>query len=341
MAASFILLPPEEPTPRLPPWQEEELGLRLGDSSLAPANQTDGQQQITTSGRNRSQNVVPAWSKKASFLASIDHENGRRVSDGGAGRVDEDVIHMAFHDSMLIIDEPSDREIGNGEPQASDKPIKGENRVFSCNQASSSKEFTDRDSRDLQSGGSGHNSRPSLRSDREYRYRQPARRAMREFDNNLDAFNKYAQNGFLPLANSGHIDPLRPHGNTIYSGSIGDLHEFDPIHSRYFDALSNDRPMVPVGDGFDALDVMGDHIFRIGAQKKKWFKAPGLGDSSVATGVTIRARMGLYRSFPVNFDKLQPFETAMAQLNPEVSAKFFYFSLRLILQRLGGSQNSV
>lgn len=85
-------------------------------------------------------------------------------------------------------------------------------------------------------------------------------------------------------------------------------------------ALEPKSKAVPVGDGFDALDVMADHIFRLGVQEKKWFKAPRMGSKrdGVATGVSIRARAGLYRTFPVDFEPMIEFEEAVSRLNPEV-----------------------
>lgn len=79
---------------------------------------------------------------------------------------------------------------------------------------------------------------------------------------------------------------------------------------------------VPVGDGFDALDVMADHIFRLGVTKKKWFKPPRLDkDNTFATGVSIRAKTGLYRTFPVGVPALNSFAEAITRLNPEIAIK--------------------
>jgi hypothetical protein len=84
---------------------------------------------------------------------------------------------------------------------------------------------------------------------------------------------------------------------------------------------------VPVGDGFDALDVMADYLFRFGCEKKKWFKKPPVTakarqktGSNVTTGVCIRAKTGIQRTYPSNLPGLLPFETAVTALNPEVSS---------------------
>lgn len=84
---------------------------------------------------------------------------------------------------------------------------------------------------------------------------------------------------------------------------------------------------VPVGDGFDALDVMADYLFRFGCEKKKWFKKPPVTararqrtGSHVTTGVCIRAKTGVQRTYPLNLPGLLPFEMAVTALNPEVSS---------------------
>ena len=52
---------------------------------------------------------------------------------------------------------------------------------------------------------------------------------------------------------------------------------------------------------------------------------PGATDGSeagkVGTGVTLRVKTGLYRTFPVDFDALDDFEGAIARLNPEAAIK--------------------
>lgn len=85
---------------------------------------------------------------------------------------------------------------------------------------------------------------------------------------------------------------------------------------------------VPIGDGFDALDVMADYLFRYGCEKKKWFQKPlnrsreqwrNTNRSDIATGVCIRAKTGVQRAYPLNMPGLVVFETAVTALNPEVS----------------------
>jgi hypothetical protein len=87
---------------------------------------------------------------------------------------------------------------------------------------------------------------------------------------------------------------------------------------------------VPVGDGFDALDVMADYLFRYGCEKKKWFERPASRSSAkrrsqsqsrVDTGVCIRAKTGVQRTFPLNTPGLAAFEAAVTALNPEVSRR--------------------
>jgi hypothetical protein len=150
---------------------------------------------------------------------------------------------------------------------------------------------------------------------------------MRELDTDLDAYNAYAQNGLAALTRSkteGGIS-IHSHAPSLVSLS-SDLGSrpasFAPGALDTSEVVVDTRSKaVPVGDGFDALDVMADHIFRIGVQRKKWFKAPKMGikRDGVATGVTIRAKAGLYRTYPVNYEPLEEFEDAISRLNPEVS----------------------
>jgi hypothetical protein len=143
------------------------------------------------------------------------------------------------------------------------------------------------------------------RESKEGKERKRNKRLTRGLDDDLDTFNLYAANGLTPLIPT----PAIPGGLPAF---LEDEAEFVKAETR----------VVPVGDGFDALDVMADHIFRIGVQKKKWFKAPRVGKrDDVATGVTLRARTGLYRTFPVKYEALEEFETAICKLNPEVAIK--------------------
>lgn len=172
------------------------------------------------------------------------------------------------------------------------------------------------------------------KSSKSKRHRQ--KRAHRALDTDLDAYNAYAQNGLAALTRA---NPTPVPGD----GAIS-IRSFDPsvvsLQSDFDarsislapgtldggdlpDFLDDSRPKaVPVGDGFDALDIMADHIFRIGVQKKKWFKPPKMGikRDGVATGVTIRAKAGLYRTYPVDYEPLLEFEEAITRLNPEVSS---------------------
>jgi hypothetical protein len=88
---------------------------------------------------------------------------------------------------------------------------------------------------------------------------------------------------------------------------------------------------VPVGDGYDALDVMADYLFRFGCEKKKWFEKPPVtakekrryyNSKHVATGVCIRAKTGVQRAYPTDLPGLTAFETAVTALNPEVSMQW-------------------
>jgi len=140
-------------------------------------------------------------------------------------------------------------------------------------------------------------------------------RVVRDLDNDLDAFNTYAQNGQAPRRNS--LTSLQP-------SLTGELEQHAPGLLDGVELYKSDKARaVLVGDGYDAIDVMADQIFRVGVQKKKWFKPPRLGLSKrdVATGVTIRVKTGLYRTFPVEYEALEPFEKAISRLNPEAAIK--------------------
>lgn len=162
------------------------------------------------------------------------------------------------------------------------------------------------------------------------RKRHRNRRVVRELDNDLDAFNSFTRNGQTPISRSGTPSRNHSRSNSINSRdpsvhSVSDILN-QPIEQHAPGPLdsASDRPRaVLVGDGFDAVDVMADQIFRIGVQKKKWFKPPRMGDKRdrVATGVSIRVKTGLYRTFPVGYDALDEFEEAMTRLNPEVGIK--------------------
>jgi len=141
-------------------------------------------------------------------------------------------------------------------------------------------------------------------------------RVVRDLDNDLDAFNTYAQNGQAPRRNS-LTSSLQP-------SLTGELEQHAPGLLDGVELYKSDKARaVLVGDGYDAIDVMADQIFRVGVQKKKWFKPPrlGLAKRDVATGVTIRVKTGLYRTFPVEYEALEPFEKAISRLNPEAAIK--------------------
>jgi hypothetical protein len=144
------------------------------------------------------------------------------------------------------------------------------------------------------------------------RRRHRSRRVVRALDDDLDAFNAFAQNGH----SRGNSGP-----SSYRTGSIKSDAESEVVQNA---SGALDRPRaVLVGDGYDAVDVMADQIFRIGVQQKKWFQAPRMGQKRdrVATGVSIRVRTGLYRTFPVGYEALDEFEEAVTRLNPEVAIK--------------------
>ncbi|KAJ9112303.1 hypothetical protein QFC19_000722 [Naganishia cerealis] len=138
--------------------------------------------------------------------------------------------------------------------------------------------------------------------------------------------------------------------STISMGAVPTSSPFGRLSTEYQDDLSDDEDepamhtsirllpsapispsiAVPVGDGYDALDVMADYLFRFGCEQKKWFQRPPVtakekrrtySSKHVATGVCIRAKTGIQRVYPANLPGLAAFETAVTALNPEVAFK--------------------
>lgn len=168
--------------------------------------------------------------------------------------------------------------------------------------------------------GPGRKGKRSKRADKGKKKRHGAKRVVRDLDQNLDAFNNFAQNGQALLVQSAQGSRRNSDASISDPRAVQNA----PGALDGVELYQSDKPKaVLYGDGFDAIDVMADQLFRIGVQQKKWFKAPRLGlkRKEVATGVTIRVKTGLYRTFPVEYEALEPFETAIARLNPEVAIK--------------------
>ena len=218
------------------------------------------------------------------------------------GFAEDDELRNVFYSSRLSLDMPSDDEEKTG---------------------------TVRKGRGTWTSTLGWDSAPPTKGkviqpeDREkMRRKHRHKRVMRELDCDLDAFNAYAQNGFTPLTRSLN-GSIRAPGSTAgeLSASISSFPSILDTDAASF--LPDEPRCVLFGDGFDALDIMADHIFRIGVQKKKWFKPPRMGQKrdNVGTGLTLRVKTGLFRTFPVDYDLLDEFEEAMTRLNPEVAIK--------------------
>lgn len=275
-----------------------------------------GSEQTTFLGRKISQNLMPAFARKASLaIAERDRDpTHMRMGETGFGGWDgEDKWRDAFFGTKLQLDEASDDELD--EKFAARKLSKGKGRADWAGDLGWQKPKSDRA---LQ--------RQAERREKQKR-RHRSKRTMRELDDNLNAFNEFTQNGIGGSANG--LDAIAGSSTT----SLPSLLKTPGLVKSASTALDSDNvflpnestksPAVPVGDGFDALDVMADHIFRIGCQKKKWFKAPRMGSrrDEVGTGLTIRAKIGLYRTFPVGYQLLDEFEEAISRLNPEVAIK--------------------
>ena len=145
-------------------------------------------------------------------------------------------------------------------------------------------------------------------------------------DSELEYINNFPLTVSVPPSSS----PF-PSLSVKFQDNFDDDDEPTEDAARPISGVSTDQarsPAVPVGDGFDALDVMADYLFRYGCEKKKWFRKPSNSDrdqrrslnpSRIATGVCIRAKTGVQRTYPLNMTGLAEFETAITALNPEVS----------------------
>ena len=249
--------------------------------------------------------MAPAFARKASLAVAEQQRDpaGLRMGETrGFTETENDEFGDIFYASRLSLDMPSDDEekIGTGR-----KGRANWTSTLGWESAPPTK---------------GKVLLPEHREKMRRKHRH--KRVMRELDNDLDAFNAYAQNGFTPLTRSLN-GSIRAPGSTT-----GNLHASISSFPSFLDtdaaSYLPDQPRpVLFGDGFDALDIMADHIFRIGVQKKKWFKPPRMGQKrdEVGTGLTLRVKTGLFRTFPVDYDLLDEFEEAMIRLNPEVAIK--------------------
>lgn len=275
---------------------------------------THGATQTSFLGRRISQTLVPAFARKASLASAERDRNPRHLRMGESLQyegADGEKMVDAFG-ATLQYDDASDDEMN--EKLEERRRAKGKGKAewqsgLGWQQPKSEKAL-----------------RREIKRKEKEKKRHRSKRAMREFDSDLNAFNEYAQNGIgngTPLDTSTH--PAMASLPSLFTnpGIVSSHISQDQLFIPDLPDDSNKPKAVPVGDGYDALDVMADHIFRIGHQKKKWFKAPRLGakKNSVGTGVTIRAKVGRYRTFPVGYKALDEFEEAISRLNPEVAIK--------------------
>jgi len=261
---------------------------------------------------------VPTFARKASAAAAV----GRSQASGGLRAGESDTggqanMKDAFFNARLTIDEASDGEEDQG-MENDDIDEKWASRRGKAKEGPvSDGRWMTRLGWDIDSpthARSGERKGPN----RKHR----SRRVVRRLDKDLDAYNSYAQNGFTPLTrslrNSRNVSVTSfpsTFGARVVKHAPGGLDSDSVI-------LPADRPRaVLTGDGYDALDVMADHIFRVGVQRKKWFRPPQMMSNRniPATGVSLRVKTGLYRTFPVGYDELEEWQEAITRLNPEVS----------------------
>ncbi|WWC87221.1 uncharacterized protein L201_002109 [Kwoniella dendrophila CBS 6074] len=292
-----------------------------------------GESQGGINGRRLSQAIVPAWHRTASLAIARRDTNPVNLRLGETSANTEG-MNKAFYKSKLSIDDASsDEEAYNSDEGFAPSRLSVTRKNKGKGKARAGSEALP-----------GWEAAPPMKSrikksskskDKKSKSKHRSKRVMRRLDENLDAYNAYAQNGLIPLtrsANATKEDTLNINPPPMSIGGIGMtipeedesmLKSAGQTMSLGTGAQDENPRAVLVGDGFDALDVMADHIFRIGVQRKKWFKAPRMGvrRNDAATGVTLRARTGLYRTFPVDYEALKPFEEAITKLNPEVAIK--------------------
>ncbi|KAJ9112323.1 hypothetical protein QFC19_000743 [Naganishia cerealis] len=93
-----------------------------------------------------------------------------------------------------------------------------------------------------------------------------------------------------------------------------------------YDEKSIDYSHRPTISNTDALDIMGDHLFRYGCNWKKWFQPVDeesyyYDSDQVVTGLCLRSDNGGQRSYPLDCAGMSEFEWAVAALNPAVAFK--------------------
>lgn len=91
----------------------------------------------------------------------------------------------------------------------------------------------------------------------------------------------------------------------------------------YDEKLSYDAGNRPQISNTDALDIMGDHLYRYGCNWKKWFQPVDeesyyFDSDQVATGICLRSDTGKQRSYPLECAGMDEFEWAVTSLNPAV-----------------------
>lgn len=319
-------MPPELPmteTARRPSMFQSLKGSLSLEAPVDPdARDQHGNTQTTTLGRKISQTIVPAFARKASLAAAERDRNPThlRMGESLGG---EEKLHDAFFNARPHLDDGSDEE---------DFDEKWSSRRLDKGKAREGDWQTDLG---WDEPKRGKPAKKDIKRREKQKRRHRSKRVQKDLDDNLKAFNQFAQNGLS--TNNSRMASRRESDATLPSlshnaGIVGSSSSnFDTTASELFTSSTdlfgqsdkNKLPAVPVGDGYDALDVMADHIFRIGCHDKKWFKAPRLGArrDAVGTGVTIRAKVNRYRTYPVAYAALDEFEEAIARLNPEVAIK--------------------
>lgn len=288
-------------------------GFTRGSASSAGPSQPYG----------RKFSVMPNFARKASEMSESKARARRdtaHVLYGESDRAaDNLMIEDSFYRTKLTIDDSDDDDYAGRDAalrEFNTLDVKGKGRAPSQPNLGWATEPPKGSRRKGKRAGHG---------DKKKGKRHGAKRVVRDLDTDLHNFNSFAQNGQAPFLRPDNVS--RRNSVTSLDPSVTDANQAVQNAPGVLDGVElyqSDKPRaVLFGDGFDAIDVMADQIFRIGVQKKKWFKPPRLGlkRREVATGVTIRVKTGLYRTFPVEYEALEPFEDAISRLNPEAAIK--------------------
>ena len=115
-------------------------------------------------------------------------------------------------------------------------------------------------------------------------------------------------------------EPQTPGIDSNFNVSMASLGTYDEKGYNY-----SSQPTI---SNTDALDIMGDHLYRYGCNWKKWFQPVDeesyyFDSDQVATGICLRTDTGKQRTYPLDCAGMDEFEWAVTSLNPAVCMDTF------------------